>query len=473
MHMKDTKPKVLVVDDDTTFLLMLKSFLEKKGFSPYTESTAEKGLQAIEENDFNLILSDYRMPGMDGIEMLKTIHEKGVNTPLILITSYGDIKLAVNAMKLGATDYLTKPVNPEELLALVTSVIANPPERKVENQANTQAKNGNSSTESKGQSHASKPDFIKGVSPQTKNVNQYIDLVGPTNMSVLIQGESGTGKEYVARQIHNLSKRRDKAFVAIDCGSLSKELAASELFGHIKGSFTGATVDRVGQFEVANGGTLFLDEIGNLSYEIQVKLLRAIQEKVIRRVGGRDDIAIDVRLLAATNENLQRAISEGEFREDLFHRINEFKIEIAPLRARNEEVKQFAKHFLRQANEELEKNVQGFDEETMDLLMAYGWPGNLRELKNVIKRSVLLTQNAFVEKHALPSEISSRYTQQAEDIRNIQDSTDLKQLETALERQKIMEALEKVRFNKTKAAKLLNIDRKTLYNKIKTYGLEV
>lgn len=473
MHMKDTKPKVLVVDDDTTFLLMLKSFLEKKGFSPYTESTAEKGLQAIEENDFDLILSDYRMPGMDGIEMLKTIHEKGVNTPLILITSYGDIKLAVNAMKLGATDYLTKPVNPEELLALVTSVIANPPERKVENQANTQAKNGNSSTEPTGQSHASKPDFIKGVSPQTKNVNQYIDLVGPTNMSVLIQGESGTGKEYVARQIHNLSKRRDKAFVAIDCGSLSKELAASELFGHIKGSFTGATVDRVGQFEVANGGTLFLDEIGNLSYEIQVKLLRAIQEKVIRRVGGRDDIAIDVRLLAATNENLQRAISEGEFREDLFHRINEFKIEIAPLRARNEEVKQFAKHFLQQANEELEKNVQGFDEETMDLLMAYGWPGNLRELKNVIKRSVLLTQNAFVEKHALPSEISSRYTQQAEDIRNIQDSTDLKQLETALERQKIMEALEKVRFNKTKAAKLLNIDRKTLYNKIKTYGLEV
>ena len=473
MHMKDTKPKILVVDDDTTFLLMLKSFLEKKGFSPYTESTAEKGLQAIEENHFDLILSDYRMPGMDGIEMLKTIHEKGVNTPLILITSYGDIKLAVNAMKLGATDYLTKPVNPEELLALVTSVIANPPENKVENQANTQAKNGNFSTGPSGKSHASKPDFIKGVSPQTKNVNQYIDLVGPTNMSVLIQGESGTGKEYVARQIHNLSKRRDKAFVAIDCGSLSKELAASELFGHIKGSFTGASVDRVGQFEVANGGTLFLDEIGNLSYEIQVKLLRAIQEKVIRRVGGRDDIAIDVRLLAATNENLQRAISEGEFREDLFHRINEFKIEIAPLRARTEEVKQFAKHFLQQANEELEKNVQGFDEETMDLLMAYGWPGNLRELKNVIKRSVLLTQNAFVEKHALPSEISSRYTQQAEDIRNIQDSTDLKQLETALERQKIMEALEKVRFNKTKAAKLLNIDRKTLYNKIKTYGLEV
>ncbi|AEV31975.1 response regulator with CheY-like receiver, AAA-type ATPase, and DNA-binding domains [Owenweeksia hongkongensis DSM 17368] len=472
MNMKDTKPKILVVDDDTTFLLMLKSFLEKKGFIPHTESTAEKGLQAIEENTFDLILSDYRMPGIDGIEMLKILKEKGITTPLILITSYGDIKLAVNAMKLGASDYLTKPVNPEELLALVTSVIETPQEKSVP-QVSALAKKSNTNSDNTPQSHASKADFVKGVSPQTKNVNQYIDLVGPTNMSVLIQGESGTGKEYVARQIHNLSKRRDKAFVAIDCGSLSKELAASELFGHIKGSFTGASVDRVGQFEVANGGTLFLDEIGNLSYEIQVKLLRAIQEKVIRRVGGRDDIPIDVRLLAATNENLQRAIGDGEFREDLFHRINEFKIEIAPLRARTEEVKQFANHFLNQANEELEKNVEGFQEETMNLLMEYGWPGNLRELKNVIKRSVLLTQGSLVEKNALPSEISSRYTQQAEDIRSIQDSTDLKQLESALERQKIMEALEKVRFNKTKAAKLLNIDRKTLYNKIKTYGLEV
>ncbi len=472
MDMRDTKPKILVVDDDTTFLLMLKSFLEKKGFIPHTESTAEKGLQAIEETSFDLILSDYRMPGMDGIEMLKILKEKGITTPLILITSYGDIKLAVNAMKLGASDYLTKPVNPEELLALVTSVIETPQEKPAL-QASAPVKKSNNHSGNTPHSHASKADFVKGVSPQTKNVNQYIDLVGPTNMSVLIQGESGTGKEYVARQIHNLSKRRDKAFVAIDCGSLSKELAASELFGHIKGSFTGATADRVGQFEVANGGTLFLDEIGNLSYEIQVKLLRAIQEKVIRRVGGRDDIPIDVRLLTATNENLQKAIAEGEFREDLFHRINEFKIEIAPLRSRTEEVKQFANHFLQQANEELEKNVEGFKEETMSLLMEYGWPGNLRELKNVIKRSVLLTQGSLVEKNALPSEISSRYTQQADDIRSIQDSTDLKQLESALERQKIMEALEKVRFNKTKAAKLLNIDRKTLYNKIKIYGLEV
>lgn len=464
-------PRILVVDDDTTFLLMLKSFLEKKGFEPHTESTAEKGIAALEKNHFDLILSDYRMPGMDGIEMLKHINAKNIDTPVILITSYGDIKLAVNAMKLGASDYLTKPVNPEELLALVKSVIQNPT-----TQATTPTTEKPSSpTPPKVAYHqgAAKADFVKGVSPQTKGVNKYIDLVGPTNMSVLIQGESGTGKEYVARQIHQLSKRRDKPFVAIDCGSLSKDLAASELFGHIKGSFTGASADRAGQFEVANGGTLFLDEIGNLSYEIQVKLLRAIQEKVVRRVGGRDDIQVDVRLLAATNENLQQAINEGEFREDLYHRINEFKIEISPLREREEEIKQFALHFLQQANSELEKEVDGFSDETLALMKEYRWPGNLRELKNVVKRSVLLTPGSLVEKDALPSEVSYAYQQREDDVQRLRDSTDLKQIESALERQKIMEALQKARFNKTKAAKLLNIDRKTLYNKIKAYGLEV
>ncbi len=461
-------PKILVVDDDTTFLLMLKSFLEKKGYSAVTESNAEKGLQALKQSSFDLILSDYRMPGMDGIEMLSTINDMNINTPLILITSYGDIKLAVKAMKLGAADYLTKPVNPEELIALVRSVLETPAKEKV-----SVAKNTSKSPKEEPRSEAAKTDFIKGESAQTRKVNEYVELVGPTNMSVLIQGESGTGKEYVARQIHNYSKRSAKPFVAIDCGALSKDLATSELFGHVKGSFTGANEDRMGQFEVANGGTLFLDEIGNLSYEVQVKLLRAIQEKVIRRVGGREDIPIDVRLLTATNENLLNAISQSNFREDLYHRINEFKIEISPLRERDEEISQFANHFLAEANKELEKNVEGFSTETLDQLEKYEWPGNLRELKNVVKRSVLLTKGRSVEKTALPSEISSTYTERAEDIKSIKESTDLKQLESALERQKIMEALEKARFNKTKAAKLLNIDRKTLYNKIRAYGLDV
>ncbi len=464
--------KILVVDDDTTFLLMLKSFLEKKGFEVQTESTAEKGISVLQKQNFDLILSDYRMPGMDGIEMLSHIHAEGIFTPLILLTSYGDIKLAVKAMKLGASDYLTKPVNPEELLELVKSVLKNP----TRENASSSSPAISNSKEAPGQpatrKSAGKNDFVAGKSAATRKVNEYVELVGPTGMSVLIQGESGTGKEYVARQIHEHSKRKGKPFVAIDCGALSKELAASELFGHVKGSFTGASNDKPGQFEYADGGTLFLDEIGNLGYEIQVQLLRALQEKVVRRIGGREDIPVDVRLVAATNESLLDAIEERDFREDLYHRLNEFKIEISPLRVRTEEIPQFAHHFLNQANAELEKEVQGFEERTMELLSAYPWPGNLRELKNVVKRSVLLSRGELVSSEALPGEVIN-YQHGEKNFKSLKDSKDLKQLEGALERQKIMEALEQVRYNKTKAAKLLNIDRKTLYNKIKVYDLNV
>ncbi|MEQ9262107.1 MAG: sigma-54 dependent transcriptional regulator [Owenweeksia sp.] len=464
--------KILVVDDDTTFLLMLKSFLEKKGFETETVSTAEKGLATLQKKSYDLILSDYRMPGMDGIEMLSTMHTEGIHTPLILLTSYGDIKLAVKAMKFGAADYLTKPVNPEELLELVKSVLKKPVEKPNENKPQSAALSSSLHSTGNTRMIAGKNDFVAGKSASTRKVNEYVELVGPTGMSVLIQGESGTGKEYVARQIHEHSKRKGQAFVAIDCGALSRELAASELFGHVKGSFTGANNDKPGQFEYANGGTLFLDEIGNLGYEIQVQLLRALQEKVVRRVGGREDIPVDVRLVAATNENLQDAIEEKDFREDLYHRLNEFKIEISPLRVRTEEIAQFAHHFLDQANTELEKEVNGFDEQTMEFLKAYAWPGNLRELKNVIKRSVLLTKGDTVLSEALPGEVI-HYQHGEKNFKSLKDSKDLKQLEGALERQKIMEALEQVRYNKTKAAKLLNIDRKTLYNKIKVYDLKV
>lgn len=458
--MNNAQKKILVVDDDTTFLLMLKSFLEKKGYIAHTVSNAEKGLQAILSESFDLILSDYRMPGMDGMELLKTLDSKNINIPIILVTSYGDIKLAVKAIKLGAADYLTKPVNPDELIALVESVLKKP------------VKNPPPITADQVRVHRGDNDeYILGVSDNTQKVNEHAELVGPTNMSVLLQGESGTGKEYVAQQIHNFSKRSKKAFVAIDCGSLSKELANSELFGHVKGSFTGAATDHTGQFELANGGTLFLDEIGNLGYDIQIKLLRAIQEKVIRPVGGKVDIPIDVRLISATNENLVDAISSGKFREDLYHRINEFKIEISPLRLRPEEIEQFAHFFLAKANSELEKDISGFTSDTLNFLKNYDWPGNLRELKNVVKRSVLLTKDSLITKTALPSEILNKQDSNA--LKSLQDSTDLKQLESILEKQKIMEAMEQAKYNKSKAAKLLNIDRKTLYNKIKIYGLEV
>ena len=464
--MAQTK-KILVVDDDTTFLMMLQGFLNKKGYETSVESSAEKGLEKIHKTSFDLIISDYRMPGMDGIELLAELRKNEINTPLILLTSYGDIKLAVRTMKLGASDYLTKPVNPEELLRIVNHTL---------NQSDKNLTTVNTTAERKPANKTSNQsagrEYVPGVSAQTRQLNEHIKLVGPTNMSVLIQGESGTGKEYVAQQIHLYSKRNQEPFVAIDCGSLSRELAASELFGHIKGSFTGAATDKTGQFELANGGTLFLDEIGNLSYEIQVQLLRAIQEKVIRKVGGQKDIPVNVRLIAATNENLQEAIQDGEFREDLYHRLNEFKLELSPLRARREEVEQFALHFLKLANEELEKDVSGFDTEAFDLLKNYSWPGNLRELKNVVKRSVLLTSGDKIQKSALPSEVLHQ-TDEAEDMRQLKNTTDLKKLESVMERQKIMQALEQVRYNKTKAAHILNIDRKTLYNKIKQYGLEL
>jgi two-component system response regulator HydG len=454
--------KILVVDDDTTFLLMVQSFLAKKGYQTEVVSDPVKALQALEKSNFDLILSDYRMPEMDGMEFLSEINDREIDTPLILITSYGDIRLAVKAIKQGATEYITKPVNPDDLLALVKNVF---------NQSATKSEKAKHKKSITLETNPNNDGIFHGHSAATRRINEHIALVAPTQMTVLIEGESGTGKEFIARRIHQESDRKEGPFVAIDCGSLTNELAASELFGHIKGSFTGAAQDRQGQFEVAKGGTLFLDEVGNLNYDIQMKLLRAIQERVIRRVGGSNDIAVDVRILAATNENLSDAIKNGEFREDLFHRLNEFKIEVSPLRSRSEEILPFARHFLNLANAEFKKAISDFDDESAGLLTEYDWPGNLRELRNVVRRAALLSQGEYVEKASLPGEILT-YDPKFNKVHR-QSETDLKVLESSLERQKIVEALEKVHYNKTKAAKLLNIDRKTLYNKIRNYGLNV
>ena len=455
--------KILVVDDDTTFLLMLQSFLAKKGYDIEIISNPQKAIALLDQTKFDLILSDYRMPEMDGMEFLQSIRMKGIETPLILITSYGDIKLAVKAIKHGASDYLTKPVNPDELLALVQNALNAPPSDGPGMQL--------IETRSTETPASFAEEMYHGNSAATKRINEHISLVAPTEMTVLIEGESGTGKEFIARRIHEASNRSSEKFVAIDCGSLTNELAASELFGHIKGSFTGAARDREGQFEVANGGTLFLDEIGNLSYDIQMKLLRAIQERLIRRVGGSNDIPVNVRIVAATNENLNLAIKNGDFRKDLYHRLNEFKIEVSPLNAREEEIIPFGLHFLKQANDEFGKQIKGFDEECEQLLRQYNWPGNLRELRNVVRRAALLCSGKLVSKSNLPGEVFTYDPNFAPS--EGKSGTDLKALESSLERQKIVEALEKVQYNKTKAARLLNIDRKTLYNKIKSYGLNI
>jgi two-component system response regulator HydG len=451
--------RVLIIDDDPSFLVMIKTFLEKRNFTSRGAKTAFDGLKILTKEQFDIIILDFKLPDKNGIEVLKEIRKMAITTPVILMTSYIDIKTAVNAIKLGAFDYVTKPVNNDEIFLTIKKAIEQKSGKPV-------------AAEPKKQSQASGFEYIYGKSTEAERLRQYIDLVAPTSMSVIIQGESGTGKEFVARMIHLNSARKDKPFVAIDCGALTKDLAGSELFGHIKGSFTGAFQDKSGQFEEANLGTLFLDEIGNLSYEIQVKLLRALQERKIRRIGDNKDIEVDVRIIVATNEDLANAVKNGNFREDLFHRLNEFGINVAPLRNRDADLMIFADHFLTNANRELGKKVEGFAPDVMEKFRQYNWPGNLRELKNLIKRAVLLAHQPVVTMDSIPPEITN-YEAEMEEFRlEANNTSDLKAIAEKNEREIIINTLKSVGYNKSKAARLMNIDRKTLYNKLKLYGLE-
>ena len=454
-------PHVLIVDDDPTFCLMLKAFLENNGFTVKEVFSAGSGLKALSQASFDMVLTDFRLPDKDGIQLLNEIRKEWPGLPVILMTRYAEIRTAVNAIKLGAFEYVTKPVNPDELLLTIRKALElNVPELPVK-----QAPHRSSTARSNFR-------YVHGVSAASVKVDQYIKLVAPTDMSVIIQGESGTGKEYIARMIHQQSNRSLKPFVAVDCGALSKELAVSELFGHVKGSYTDASSDKEGQFQTANGGTLFLDEIGNLSYDIQLKLLRATQERKIRRIGSNKDIEIDVRILAATNENLDEAVLRGGFREDLFHRLNEFKINVPALRSRNEDIPLFADHFLHSANQELHKSVKGFDDQVKKAFSNYSWPGNIREFRNVIRRAVLLAGTDKITIDQLPEEINApTRLEKLIDIKT-SESFDLKSMAEKNERAMIMNTLEKVHYNKSKAARLLNIDRKTLYNKMRIYSID-
>ena len=407
----------------------------------------------IDAQPTDLILSDLRLPDHDGIHLLKWMGEKELHIPLIIMTGYADIQSAVQAMKLGAQDYIAKPVNPEELLKKITEAL------QVKESPLPQVAPHGKSPKTKQESHS----YLEGESDAAKQLYNYVSLVAPTNMSVLINGASGTGKEYVAHRIHQLSKRCDKPFIAIDCGSIPKELAASEFFGHIKGSFTGALSDKTGAFVAANGGTIFLDEIGNLSYEIQIQLLRALQERKIRPVGSNTEITVDIRLVSATNENLEQAIEKGTFREDLYHRINEFTLRMPTLKERGEDILLFANFFLDQANKELDKQLIGFDANASKALLEYHWPGNLRQMKNIIKRATLLAQGSFIGLTELGNEIQE--TQPSTPKMALRDED--------TEKEHIMEALRQTGNNKSRAAQLLDIDRKTLYNKLKLYGIDL
>jgi two-component system response regulator HydG len=398
------------------------------------------------------------------VELLRKIKLLQPSVAVIIITGYSDVRTAVETFRYGANDYVTKPLYPDELLVTIKETIAKNEKRNPsETSAPEKSKQGKATAI---------PDFIVGKSIQSQTVQKYIELIAPAEMSVIIHGETGTGKEFVAQSIHRFSRRADKPFVAIDCGALPKELAGSELFGHVKGAFTGAVNDKPGSFEIADGGTIFLDEIGNLSYENQVKLLRVIQERRIKRIGATKDISIDVRIIAATNEDLAKSVKEGKFREDLFHRLNEFKIQLSPMRERKDDILIFANYFLEKANQSLRKNVKSFSPDVVHQLTNYYWHGNLRELNNVVKRSVLLTIGDVVLSDSLPQEIIQANTSTALPGALIEDSVGLlKSIAGSAERQAIIEILEKVNYNKSKAAELLKIDRKTLYNKLKLYSI--
>lgn len=439
---------ILIVDDDVTFALMLKTWLGKHGFDSDTVSSVAAAKKRFKERDYSIVLTDMRLPDSDGIDLLQWMSVQKPGIPVIVMTNFAEIQNAVNSMKLGAFDYLSKPVNPSELLDKISEALKHT--SKADSVDCTQ------------EPAVEQVDFIEGNSDASKLLYQYVNLVAPTNMSVLICGESGTGKEHIAHLIHSRSKRSGKPFVAIDCGSIPAELAGSEFFGHTKGSFTGALSDKIGAFEAANGGTVFLDEVGNLGYETQMHLLRALQERKIKRIGSNKEIEIDIRLVAATNEDLEKAISKGAFRNDLYHRISEFTIHMPELKDLKQDIMLYANFFLDSANRELGKNVIGFDDNVMQLFLNYDWPGNLRQMKNTVMRATLLTQGEYITMDSLPRELSLHKVV-VEKSALLHDPAD--------EKERILSALKNTGGNKSMAAKLLGVDRKTLYNKLKLYDI--
>ena len=454
-------PHILIVEDDIAFGTMLQTWLRKKGFEVDKATSVGAAVKLLVDNAANLVLSDLRLPDHDGLRLLKWMRDHDNNAPFIVMTNYAEVQNAVLAMKSGAADYIAKPVQPDILLQKIKDALSAANAQPVQTVATPAAPDKPERNKPvKSQKREDSPRYIEGKSEASRQLYSYVELVAPTPMSVLILGASGTGKEYVARRIHELSQRHDRPFFALDCGAIPRDVAASEFFGHKKGAFTGADTDKRGAFEMANGGTLFLDEVGNLSYDVQVQLLRALQERRIRPVGGTEEIPIDIRLVCATNENLAEAVADGGFREDLYHRINEFTIYMPKLSERGTDLFLFADLFVRHANEELDRDVEGFDSAAAEMLASHPWTGNLRELNNVVKRAVLLTRG----KHITPLELSQAMPpSQPEPTMALHDEDS--------ERSRIVAALRQTNGNKAAAARLLGIDRKTIYNKIERLGI--
>lgn len=461
--------RILIMDDDMDMCALLSRFLQRKGFETETAYTGNSGIAKFKEEHFDIVLCDFRLGDKEGHEVLKEVKSIKPTTTVIIITGYSDIKTAVDIIKQGAFDYIAKPLIPDEVL----NVIKKSQEITPDAAGSPELFAGAGSSKPRVKSILQEGEYLIGKDPATKELYKQIRLVAPTPYSVILYGESGTGKEVIGKTIHQYSDRENKPFIALDCGTLSKELAGSELFGHMKGSFTGAVSDKEGHFEMANGGTIFLDEVGNLPIDVQAALLRVIQERKFKRVGGTKEMNLDIRIIVASNENLQEGYRKGKFREDLFHRFNEFSIHIPPLRNRKEDIPLFADFFLQKACKELDKHIEGFEDDVLRLFIQYSWPGNLREFRNVIRRAALLTSTPFINTSILPREIiepaSNEAVREQVSFAIPPKSPDLKVAASQAEYETILRVLKQVNYNKTKAAEILKIDRKTLYNKIKDY----
>lgn len=462
--------KILCVDDDNDLCALLKRFLGKNGHEVELAYSGNSGLSMFGQTDFDLVLCDFRLPDKDGLEMIRALKAARPYVPLILMTAYADVNLAVKSIKLGAFDYVSKPILPDEIILTIEKALEHAArltrthhEMRITEDASAGQKPGG----------INQLDYIIGESQAGKQIQELIELVAPTDMTVILLGESGTGKEIAARAIHHYSNRNKKPFLAVDCGALTPELAASELFGHKKGAFTGALYDKRGYFQLASGGTLFLDEIGNLTQENQIKLLRVLQEKKVRMIGDEKDTDIDIRLIVATNDNLKRKMAEGSFRQDIFFRLHEFSISLPSLRDRKEDIRIFTNHFLDLANQQLNKNIHEVEEEVLEKFLNYSWPGNLRELKNIVKRCALFATNGKICVKDLPAEIVHPDTWFTENpFGDDNEILDLKSAVGKAEKSAILNALVKTNYNKSKTADLLRVDRKTLYNKMNNLGIE-
>lgn len=470
--------RLLIIDDDVDTCTLLSSYLRSKGYETDIAYSGNKGLQKFKAGHFDLILCDYRLGDKEGVEILKEVKQINPKIKVIIITGYSDIKTAVRVIKEGAFDYISKPLIPDEVLNVInnaqkqTGDMAEPFMKHEEKKIIKPQRNGNPEYSD---------EYLRGNDIAVKNLYKEVELVASTNYSIILYGESGTGKEVIAKTIHRQSERADKPFIALDCGTLSKELAGSELFGHVRGAFTGALGDKTGHFEMANGGTLFLDEVCNLSYDVQASLLRVIQERKLKRIGGTKQMDVDIRIIVASNENLEEAYHHGKFREDLFHRLNEFSIVLPPLRERKGDIPLFAYYFLEKVNNELDKNITGFGEGVMDVLVNYSWPGNIRELKNVIRRATLLATHGEISRENLPWHSGSLFSNSHNDLsysektryQSSEEELNLKESAYMAEYQTVMNVLKQVNYNKSQAAVILKIDRKTLYNKLKKFREEL